>query len=698
MNRNSLKTAFKPLSLLFAVACTINLNAQESDILEKIALDMAQYGKVATITKQNEHYQPYIISVFQGKELQKLGVSNLKEALELVPGVDMATDNVNYKTPIFRGSNPFAYGQSKLLIDGVLVNDLFLDGYSAYLDMPIDIIKRIEVVRGPGSKTDGVNAYAGSINVITYAEQLEGFETEDRLFLKGGSYDYRMGGFVKTYKQDGFTLFTDFFYLEDNKKLPAGPDAASLGIYNYPHLGIDNTPLSQSGDAPLWLKNYALGLHLSYKAFSLRARTLYHKQGSAYGINALLPKDDDHVKLPSHSLELAYDKEFGHYKAIIKAGVKLDAFQSQSKLTPDGFELPSLSDPIGTKTTYTNGFYGEHEAAQRTLYQSSYLKYSGFENHYLSFGYRLSKEETRKVVTKTTDRDSGTGLTDYGQTYPFFDKDAQRDILALSFQDKFDYSSSLSLMYGINVEKISHQNAQFDPRLSMVYRMDRENIFKAIYSRSHRNPSWQEMYTINNRARVGNPDLDPETVRAFEAAYIRNFSNDSYLQANIFYLNNKDQIDKTNPQNEFRNSKDTDIYGLELEFKGNITQDNQIYANYAFVDGEDDKGNPLANVAQHMAKGYYIYNYDPYFSISTLAKYVGAKERVMGDDREKLKAYTTVDASLQYQSRVHDFTLTLSVKNIFDEEVKYPSEPYTYTNDYPQEGRNFLIAFKKSFR
>ncbi len=90
------------------------LNAQTNDILNSISQDMNRFNTVATVTKQNEHYQPYIISVFKGKELEKLGVLNLQEALQLVPGVDMATDNMNIKTPIFRGSNSLGYGQSKL--------------------------------------------------------------------------------------------------------------------------------------------------------------------------------------------------------------------------------------------------------------------------------------------------------------------------------------------------------------------------------------------------------------------------------------------------------------------------------------------------------------------------------------------------------------------------------------------------------
>ncbi|WP_428739538.1 hypothetical protein, partial [Sulfurimonas sp.] len=57
------------------LACSVNLNAQSDDILASITQDMQYFNSVATITKQNEHYQPYIISVFKGKELEDLGVS-----------------------------------------------------------------------------------------------------------------------------------------------------------------------------------------------------------------------------------------------------------------------------------------------------------------------------------------------------------------------------------------------------------------------------------------------------------------------------------------------------------------------------------------------------------------------------------------------------------------------------------------------
>lgn len=699
---------FSTVLLAFFSVFSASLNAQTDALLESISSDMKHYNKVATATNQNEHYQPYIISVFQAKELEKLGVSNLKEALRLVPGVDMATDNLDINTPIFRGSNPLAYGQSKLFIDGVLVNNVFLDAYSEYLSLPIEMIKRIEVVRGPGSKTDGVNAYAGSINVITYAEDFEGFESNDKVVLKAGSNRYKMGGFVKTYKTDDLKLFVDFYYQEDDKKLPAGPDGYSQGSMSIPGL-FDNTGLSKTGDAPLWLKEYSLGITLEYKDFSLKARTLNHTQGSAYGINLSLPQENDRVKLPSNYLELGYNKKINAYQVDIKAGVKYDTFDSKAKLAPDGLEfmdmiqLDIFHNPSPPSVTFTDGIYGEHLAQQRTLYQSSYLKYSGISNHVITTGYRFVKEETIDMVSKLSNWETGdVALVDYTEIYPFFNKNAKRNILILSMQDEFQFNYNFSFIYGFNYEETSFKDAGFEPRVSMVYQLDAENIFKTMYSRSHRNASWQEMFTMNNHSRVGNVELNPEHVDAFEVAYIKKFSSDTYLQTNLFYLLNKDQIYNSATDPVYRNVLDTDIYGLELEYKGNISSADQLYLNYSYVTGKshvkgEDASDELPNVANHMAKGYYIYNINSALSLSGVAKYVGAKERVSGDTREKVKAYSTIDTSLGYKNQEDNYNLTFSIKNIFNTNVTFPSPPDTYIQDYAQEGRTFLISFKKEF-
>ena len=684
------------------------INAQSNDILTSISDDMHRFNTVATITKQNEHYQPYIISTFKGKELEKLGIANLKEALQLVPGIDITTDNFNNQTSIFRGSNSLGYGQTKLFIDDVLVNNLFFDAYSEYLGMPIEMIKRIEVVRGPGSKTNGVNAYAGSINIITYAEDFTDFESKDKIVFKYGSDNYRMGGFIKKFKTQNLDATIDFYYQEDDKKLPAGPDGFSQGSMSLPALGYDNTALSKNGDAPVWLKDYSLGLNLKYKDFSIKGRALNHEQGSAYGINLALPLENDRAKLPSYYLEFGYDKKINNLNLEIKAGLKYDTFDSKSKLGPDGeyfMDFPKFIASNGTvinDVTFANGIYGEHLATQRTIYQSSYIKYDGFENHIITTGYRLLKEETIDMVSKLSNWETGAAaLVDYTETFPFFDKNAKRDTQIFSLQDEFQYSDSLSFIYGFNYEKTSYKDAGFEPRVSMVYQKDSENIFKAIYSRAHRSPSWQEMFTANNNARVGTTELEPEKVDAFELAYIKKFASDTYLQTNLFYLLNKDQIYNSATDPLYKNVLDTDLYGLELEYSGNFSSVDKVYLTYSYVTGtskmKSGVSTDITNTAQHLAKGYYIYNVNNFLSLSGVAKYVASKKRIAGDSREKVPDYTTLDMTLNYKNTTYDYDVSLSVKNLFDANVVYPSPPKTYIEDYTQEGRTFLVTIRKEF-
>ena len=683
-----------------------NLNAQSNDILNSISNDMNRFNTIATITKQNEHYQPYIISVFKGKELENLGITNLKEALQLAPGVDITTDNINNKTPIFRGSNPLGYGQTKLFIDDVLVNNLFFDSYSEYLGMPIEMIKRIEIVRGPGSKTNGVNAYAGSIKIITYAEDFKDFESQDKFIFKYGSYNYKMGGFIKRFKTDNLDATIDFYYQEDNKKLSAGPDGYSTGSMSINGL-YDNTGLSQNGDAPVWLKDYSLGLNLKYKDLTFKGRVLDHTQGSAYGINLSLPQDRDRVKIPNYYLELGYDKNINDFHVEIKTGVQYDAFDSKAKLAPNGLIFMdayqnSIDGSINT-VTFPDGINGEHLAKQRTLYQSSYLTYTGFDQHIITTGYRLLKEETIDMFSKLSSWTTGDlALVDYTDTFPFFNKNAKRNVQIFSLQDQFRYSDNLNFIYGFNYEKTSYTDAGLEPRISMVYQQDLKNIFKASYSRAHRNPSWQEMFTKNNNARQGSTDLEPEKVDAFELAYIKKFSSDTYLQSNIFYLINKNQIYNSADNPIYRNVLDTDIYGLEFEYSGHITAVDKLYLNYSYVTGNSkikDTGvnTHLTNVAHHLAKGYYIYNINNVLSLSGIIKYVSAKSRISGDNRAKTPAYTTLDTTLNYKNHKYNYNITVGIKNIFDANVIYPSAPNTYIEDYAQEGRTFFITLRKEF-
>ncbi|MDH5388134.1 MAG: TonB-dependent receptor, partial [Gammaproteobacteria bacterium] len=56
----------------------------DPEVLESLQQDMQEYSRIATQTKQNVDYMPYIISAWNSDELDQLGISTLREALGLV--------------------------------------------------------------------------------------------------------------------------------------------------------------------------------------------------------------------------------------------------------------------------------------------------------------------------------------------------------------------------------------------------------------------------------------------------------------------------------------------------------------------------------------------------------------------------------------------------------------------------------------
>lgn len=666
------------------------------DILKDIKSSLKAYTFLATKTKENEHYQPYIISVLNQKELKELGITTLEEALRLIPNIDIASDNLYYKTAIFRGSNPTSYGQSKLFIDNILVNNISFDGYGEFMSMPIDIIKRIEVIRGPGNTNcNDTASYAGSIRVITYSEDMD----KDSVFTRFGSYKDREVGFTKSYKGNNLKIFTDFFYKRDEKTVHVNSDGLASGILSYvtPWYVIDNRHLSSPADIPLYLKEFSLGTKIKYKNFTFLGRIYNHTQGSAFAYNYIPSKGYNYLKLPNHYIQLSYDKDFIDYEVLVKFGENINSMATYGKLAPNGMELPKLRD-ITQKITFPNGIYSTLKNDQFLIYHSSSIKIKNIKNHLIKLSYYISNAKTTKIYSTLTNRDTGVGIVDYTNTFPFFDKNAKRKTYILKASDILKYNKNLSISYGLNYENNSHIKSVLEPNFSLVFDRKDSNIYKFLFSSSHRTPSWQEIYVLHNKARVGNKNLKAEKIKTFELTHIKNFSLNNFIQTTIFYIINKNQIHNYTPNNQYINSdKTNNLYGLEFEYKGNITSKDSVYFNFSYTTGKNEDKR-LVLVSPILFKGYYKYNIKENLSLSSILKYSSKKKRTINDNRSSLPSTTILDISLNYKNYLKKYNINFSIKNLFNKKVIYPSKPNTYKDDYPEIGRRFMITFSRDLK
>ena len=646
------------------------LQAEESDSSDMIQLlqeDMQEYTQLATDTKQNVDYMPYIISAWNADELSNLGISTLREALSLVPGVDLSIGMAGKTTPFFRGSNPYAMGQSKLIIDGVLVNDKMFGAYDQYLDMPVSIIQRIEVVRGPGSVLPHVNGYSGSVHVITKANRDDGLETNDELFAAVGSNEYKMGGFVTSHQEGELKLSGDAVYQSHDQKLPGGTDR-----------------FGTTGDTPQWLDNYNLAFNADYKDFSFKSRFSKKDTGVSYGQSYSITEDQaDYHEVEQNFFELGYGlKLTKSIKAEFALGYIDISRGIRNKVMPDG--------AVAGGNTFANGKYLIADFGENTIYERVELQVSSIDKNYITLGVYSSQSD----VDENTARFS----TDNLQTFTQQDilSNSRRDMYSLYVDDLINFDEKNSAQIGIKVDHYNDVAKEVSPRLALVHRYDDKNIYKFMYSHSYREPSWREQYVGISSFFSSSDNIVPEVVDAYELGYIRKFNSKNHLKLNTYYLSNKDQIHAQNSTRTFMNSGDNDLYGVEMEYRHSFFEKDELYFNYSYVDGHNVT-NRLANSASNMLKAYYIHNYSSSLYISGLAKFTDSKNRIETDSREDVESFSVFDLSVVYKHKSSKTTVNLSVKNLFDETYYFAAPNSTYSGDYEQEGRVYQLGIQKGF-
>ncbi len=124
--------------------------------------------ELATKTGLNADYVPGMVTVLSGDELLIRGARTVWEALSLVPGISLGMEFTGERQVLARGvGHGYVSGNIKFLLDNVSMNSTLLATANPVLNIPIEQVERIEVIRGPGSSVYGEFAYAGVVNVIT---------------------------------------------------------------------------------------------------------------------------------------------------------------------------------------------------------------------------------------------------------------------------------------------------------------------------------------------------------------------------------------------------------------------------------------------------------------------------------------------------------------------------------------------------
>ena len=150
---------------LFSIICLSAFNAKAQD--ETVATDSLQ-EIIITSTRINLPFKENsrTITVINSEQIKQSATNNVADLLQQVAGVDIRRRGTagSQADLYIRGGG---FDQTLLLIDGIKMDDAQTGHHTMNAALPIEVIERIEIIKGPAARVFGQNAFNGAINIVT---------------------------------------------------------------------------------------------------------------------------------------------------------------------------------------------------------------------------------------------------------------------------------------------------------------------------------------------------------------------------------------------------------------------------------------------------------------------------------------------------------------------------------------------------
>ena len=123
------------------------------------------------------------LQIISSEVIASSPANNLADLLQFFGGVDIRRRGLggSQADVYIRGGG---FDQVLLLIDGMKVEDPQTGHHTLNMALPIEVIERIEIVKGPAARIFGQNAFTGAINIVTKKVSNNSISSS----IEGGSY------------------------------------------------------------------------------------------------------------------------------------------------------------------------------------------------------------------------------------------------------------------------------------------------------------------------------------------------------------------------------------------------------------------------------------------------------------------------------------------------------------------------------
>lgn len=678
-------------------------------------------GITVTANRQAERLQdvPANVQVVTEKDIQKRNVQNTAQAVAMVTGVS-ASQSVEGTVNLRGYDSP----NILVLVDGQPMNTAW-NGDVDWNMIPVENIRKIEVVSGGQSALYGGRAVGGVINIMTKTQKQDGLHgsatvsygsnaTVNQGYALNGKKDKAsFGAFYNSHITNGWKDYYNEASSEAKKYeiLSDKTDAKGTRI------------MGDRGRKYVLSENY--GFHVGYD-FNEDQRLTYkfvrsnydweYKDPSSYvrdknGRTLWPAVDFDDSSMASAYGTRGWRSYNMHSLTYNDQKNKIHAHLGMTDYFKDGYTQPgnkaksldSDFDGPGKKVSYPSRSWNFDLNKRWTLGAHTVL----FGGSYTEDKFSETKEN------KIYNWKSWNGASD-GIDQRLGGKDKS---YALYLQDKWAVSQKLTAYIGGRYDHYKKYDGynqykgegeekfdsasynKFSPKLSLDYAFNENTNAYVSYGRSFNPPILYQVYRYSDRGSIyiPNPGLKPETTDTWELGLKKKIANKTDIHADVFYAKTKDYIGSavdTEKRKQYQNQGDAKTHGFEISLNQHHSDAWSSYINYTWQTGKVE-GKKNYDIPRHLLHLGTTYSKNPW-TVNLDGMFISDRTEA-GEESGHFKArdaYFLMNLSTNYQFN-KNFGLQFAVNNLFDRE--YYDEDISNNHYYIGDGRTYTLTARYSF-
>jgi len=608
---------------------------------------------------------PRNITVITREDIEQAPSKNVVDLLNREAGVNLRSLFGSDKQAVIdiRGMGATAASDVIVMVDGIRMNSSDMSGVD-FSSISLEMIERIEIVRGAGSVIYGSGAVGGVINIVTKKGTPH---TETRLYTAYGSFDTKdaRAGMSGSVHDLGFH-FTAGYYDSDGYR-----DNGDLmkkdvgGVFDY--FLTDLITLNLSG--------------------------AYHKDD--YGLPGPVGKEDADSSKDRTKTDFPGDDGTTTDKRI-SAGFDIETDRWGSLTLDLGYRSRDNQyilgySPLLTKSDQTD----EIDEKSNTLTLLYGKDYSLFERTH-TFQLGMDRHFTDYVrEEKSRDQRQNSQMTSLGiftnNHWSLFKKvDFQWGYRVNQVDGKFREDDQLT--FGTVQRWVNGDTDHFDWRntaydAGLTYRLSSWLTMYANYATHFRVPNVDELAEAES-------GLKPQEGTQMEAGGRIRIGGNMEAAFTLFKIAIDDEIYYSEINRNY--DRKTVRKGIETDLKWYPKPSLFVWGNYSYTDAKFDGSDDTVPLVPHH-KGSMGVEWEAVhgLTLSATGTYVGSRydgNDVDNDRYEKLEAYQVIDTKATYDRK--GFTFFVGANNILDEMYETTSFSESY---YPMPGRNFYAGAEKRF-